>query len=134
MLLPRRLTGASVSAYFEDDEERCNAELAEFELTRKAPRVCNDFTLAQPVSDRHNRYRQVRDTRPALNACMHPLAHAVCLMPGVLAAVQSILAMEKRFVSNNFSFRFFTSMLGFAVVNAFFAHRYFNDKQASGVA
>lgn len=54
------LSGDSVHAYFEDDEERCNAECADYALTRKAPRICNDFTLAQPVSDRHNRYRQVR--------------------------------------------------------------------------
>lgn len=39
--------------------------------------------------------------------------------------------MEKRFVTNNFSFRFFTSMLGFLVVNVFFAHRHWNDAQAS---
>lgn len=32
-------------------------------------------------------------------------------------------------MTNNFSFRFFTSMLGMVVVNAFFAHRFLNDKQ-----
>lgn len=53
------LKGNSVVAYFEDDEERCNAEISDFELTRKAARVHNDFTKAQPVADRHNRYRQV---------------------------------------------------------------------------
>ena len=53
--------------------------------------------MAQPLIDRHNRYRQ------------------------------HILAMEKRFVTNCFAFRFFTSMLGFLAVNAFVAHRHFNN-------
>lgn len=53
------LNGNSVKAYFADDEERCNAEVTEYEITRKAAQVLNDFTLAQPISDRHNRYRQV---------------------------------------------------------------------------
>lgn len=56
--------------------------------------MLNDFTLAQPTIDRHNRYRQ------------------------------HILAMEKRLVTNNFSFRFFTTLLGMIGVNAFFAHRH----------
>lgn len=95
------LPGNSHVAYFEDDEDRAmGVEVADFELTRKCPMVLNDFTLAQPTIDRHNRYRQ------------------------------HILAMEKRLVTNNFSFRFFTTVLGFIVVNAFLAHRYFNDANA----
>ena len=92
------LPGSAHLAYFEDDEER--AEAAEFEVARKAARVHNDFTLAQPTIDRHNRYRQ------------------------------HILAMEKRFVTTNFSFRFFTSMLGTLFVNCFMAHRHWNDPKA----
>ena len=84
----------------QDDEERCNADLQDYEVARKAPRILNDYTLAQPTIDRHNRYRQF------------------------------ILAMEKRFVTNNFSFRFFTSILGQLIVNAFFAHRYWNKTDA----
>jgi len=91
------LPGSAHLAYLEDDEEQ--AEAAEFELARKAARVHNDFTTAQPTIDRHNRYRQ------------------------------HILAMEKRFVTNNYSFRFFTSMLGTLFVNVFMAHRYFNDSK-----
>ena len=66
-------------------------------LTRKCPRVLNDFTLAQPTIDRANRYRQ------------------------------AILAMEKRFVTNRFNFRYFTTILGMIVTNSFFAHRHFNN-------
>ena len=94
------LPGNAHYAYLEDDEERAMAEIEEYELTRKCPRVLNDFTLAQPTIDRHNRYRQ------------------------------HILAMEKRLVTNNFSFRFFITLLAIVVVNAFFAHRYFNDPTA----
>lgn len=53
------LKGNAVMAYFEDDEERCNAQVNDFEISRSAARVHNDYTLAQPCSDRHNRYRQV---------------------------------------------------------------------------
>lgn len=53
------LPGGAAKAYFADDEERANANLADYEITRKAPRVLNDYTLAQPCLDRHNRYRQV---------------------------------------------------------------------------
>ena len=94
------LLGDSVKAYFEDDEERAMGEISEYEVCRKAAKVHNDFTLAQPTIGRHNRYRQ------------------------------QILAMEKRFVTNNFSFGFFTSMLGTLIVNVFMAHRYFNDPKA----
>ena len=98
------LGGGSHWAYFEDEEDRYNAECKDFELTRKCPRVLNDFTLAQPTIDRHNRYRQ------------------------------HLLAMEKRFHTNNFSFRFFTTLLGTVAVNAFFAHRYFNSSVADFTA
>lgn len=94
------LPGKGHNAYFEDDEERTMAETVEHEIARKCPRVLNDFTLAQPTIDRHNRYRQ------------------------------HILAMEKRFITNSFTFRFFTTMLGMLAVNAFFAHRYFNNALA----
>ena len=95
------LPGKSHMAYFEDDEERAMGTITEHEIARKCPAVLNDFTLAQPTIDRSNRYRQ------------------------------HILAMEKRLVTNNFSFRFFTSMLGILVTNCFFAHRYFNKPDAS---
>mmetsp|Transcript_39548 Transcript_39548/g.90820 ORF Transcript_39548/g.90820 Transcript_39548/m.90820 type:complete len:126 (+) Transcript_39548:225-602(+) len=52
------LAGNAHMAYFEDDEERAMGEIADFELARKCPSVLNDFTLAQPTIDRHNRYRQ----------------------------------------------------------------------------
>ena len=79
---------------------RAMGDIAEHEITRKAASIHNDFTLAQPAIDRHNRYRQ------------------------------AILAMEKRFVTNNVSFRFFTSMLGTLIVNVFMAHKYLNDPLA----
>ena len=94
------LPGKALNVYFEDDEERAMGDIAEHEITRKAASIHNDFTLAQPAIDRHNRYRQ------------------------------AILAMEKRFVTNNFSFRFFTSMLGTLIVNVFMAHKYLNDPLA----
>eukprot|EP00966_Prymnesium_polylepis_P288178 6656067-Prymnesium_polylepis.1 len=76
------LSGSSHYAYFEDDEERAMGEIQEFELARSCPKVLNDFTIAQQTIDRNNRYRQ------------------------------HILAMEKRLVTNNFSFRFSTSRFG----------------------
>ena len=94
------LDGKAHMAYFEDDEHRASGEITEYEITRKAPKVLNDFPEAQPLVDRHNRYRQ------------------------------HLLAMEKRFVTTNFSFRFFTSMLGTLFVNVFMAHRHFNDSLA----
>ena len=94
------LPGEALMAYFEDDEERAMGEVMEHEITRKAASIHNDFTLAQPTIDRHNRYRQ------------------------------HILAMEKCFITNNFSFRFFTSMLGTLVVNVFMALKYSNDDKA----
>ena len=94
------LDGNRHMAYFEDEEHRATGEITEHEIARKCPRVLNDFTTAQPLVDRHNKYRQ------------------------------HLLAMEKRFVTTNFSFRFFTSMLGSLFVNVFMAHRYFNDSLA----
>lgn len=94
------LKGAPLKAFFEDEEERYCAEVADFEVARKSPCVLNDFTLAQPTIDRHNRYRQ------------------------------HLLAMEKRFNTNTFAFRYFTTLLGMVAVNAFFAHRYFNSSVA----
>lgn len=46
------LKGNATKVYFEDDEERANVNLQDFELTRKSPRVLNDYTLAQPCLDR----------------------------------------------------------------------------------
>eukprot|EP00966_Prymnesium_polylepis_P200192 4639370-Prymnesium_polylepis.1 len=91
-------------AYFEDEEERVQSEVTEYEVARKCPRVLNTFTMAQPTIDRHNRYRQ------------------------------HLLAMEKRFPTNNYSFRFFTTLLGMVVTNASFAYRYFKDERAEFTA
>ena len=55
---------------------------ATHEIERKTPAVLNDYTLAQPAIDKNNRYRQ------------------------------RILAMEKRFITNDFAFRFLTYMVG----------------------
>ncbi|KAL3914376.1 MAG: hypothetical protein SGPRY_007648, partial [Prymnesium sp.] len=74
------LKGESTKAYFADDVDRANSNLADFEPSRKAARVLNDYSLAQPCIDRRNRYRQF------------------------------ILALEKRLQTNNFSMRFATSM------------------------
>jgi hypothetical protein len=98
------LPGNAHLAYFEDDEERAMGEISEHEVARDCPRVLNDFTLAQPTVDRHNRYRQ------------------------------HILAMEKRLVTNNFNFRFFTTLLGMVAVDAFFALRYWKDPRANFLA
>ena len=92
------LRGNSTKAYFADDEERASGQ--EFELFRQAPRVLNDFTVAQPCLDRHNRYRQF------------------------------ILAMEKRILTNSFSTRFGTAMHGIVFTDCFFAYRYFVDSGA----
>jgi hypothetical protein len=75
---------------------------ADYILERKCPRVLNDATLAQPVIDRHNRYRQ------------------------------HILAMKKgkRLQTDRFEFRFGTSMQGIIFVDSFFAYRHFNNPLA----
>ena len=98
------LSGNAVNVYFEDDEERLLTETVEYELTRKAPKVLNDFTAAQPAIDRHNRYRQ------------------------------HILAMEKRLPTNNYSFRFFTTMLGILFTTTFFAVRKWINARAEFTA
>ena len=79
-----------------DDEDGLGSVMVE----RKTPRVLNDYTLAQPGVDRHNRYRQ------------------------------RLLAMEKRMVTNSFAFRYFTTLLGMVFTNAFFLRRFFNDRSA----
>ena len=79
-------------AEVEDEEE----EGVPHVLERKCPKVLNDCTLAQPVIDRHNRYRQF------------------------------ILALEKRILTNSFSLRFGTTMHGMVFVNAFFGLRCFS--------
>ncbi|KAL1525467.1 hypothetical protein AB1Y20_020324 [Prymnesium parvum] len=96
------LPGVSLKATFEDEEEQGNGGAAsrDFELARKCPRVLNDATAAQPVIDRHNRYRQF------------------------------ILAMEKRLLTDRFALRFATTMHGILFTDAFFAYRYFKDSMA----
>lgn len=90
--------GQRDEAYFEDDEERANA--TELEVARKAPRVLNEYTLAQPCLDRHHRYR--------------------CF----------ILAMEKCLITNAFHNRFPASLHGMVFTHAFFAYQYFVDSKA----
>lgn len=54
------LPGKPLKATFDDEEDRAeHADTSDYELERKCPRVLNDCTAAQPVIDRHNRYRQV---------------------------------------------------------------------------
>jgi hypothetical protein len=86
------LPGNAHVGTFEDEEE----EGVPHVLERKCPKVLNDCTLAQPVIDRHNRYRQF------------------------------ILALEKRILTNSFSLRFGTTMHGMVFVNAFFGLRCFS--------
>ena len=95
------IKGGAHLAYFEDEEDRAyvSDEIA-FELTRKAPKVINDRTLAQPCIDRHNRYRQF------------------------------LLAIEKRMVTNSFDFRMGCTLFGILVTNCFFLHRYLNSELA----
>lgn len=91
------LPGGAHNATFEEEEERADFNLEDlYEIERKCPSVLNTFTLAQPCIDRHNRYRQ------------------------------NLLAMEKRILARSFSTRFGVSMMGTVMVNAFFAHKYFN--------
>lgn len=95
------LKGSAHLATFEDEEDRVYAsDDTKYELTRKCPRILNDWTLAQPCIDRHNRYRQF------------------------------ILGMEKRLITNNFSLRLATTLMGMLFTNAFFAHRHFNSELA----
>ena len=78
------LPGRAHAAYFEDEEEKIQCETVDYEISRQCPAVLNDFAVAQPLIDRHNRYRQ------------------------------HILAMKKRLVTTNYPFRFFTTFLGIA--------------------
>ena len=64
-------------------------------------------------------------------ACQHTLSRIQLTVRLAVLYAQHILAMEKRFHTTNFAFRFFTSMLGFVVVNAFFAHRYWNNDKVT---
>ena len=65
-------------------------------IARKCPSVLNDATMAQPKIDRGNRRRQYD------------------------------LAMEKRFRTEGFPFRLFTTILGMCVTDTFYLDRYFN--------
>ena len=95
------IRGSAHMATFEDEEDRVYAaDDVEYELTRKCPQILNDYTLAQPCIDRHNRYRQF------------------------------ILGMEKRLITNNFSQRLATTLIGMLFTNVFFAHRHFNCELA----
>ena len=53
------LRGGAHVVYFEDEEERAHAtDETVFEITRKCPKILNDWTLAQPCINRNNHYRQ----------------------------------------------------------------------------
>lgn len=67
-------------------------------IARECPKVLNDYTKAQPATDAGNRNRQ------------------------------HMLAMEKRFVTRSFPFRFFTFMLGLTFVNAVAICKYFHHE------
>ena len=69
-------------------------------MERKCPRVLNDVTKGQPAVDKSNRYRQ------------------------------HYLALEKRFVTNEFPFRFFTYIIGQMATNAFFIEKLVNNNSA----
>ena len=85
----------------ENGEGDLEAGESELILERKCPKVLNDFTLAQPTIDRFNRYRQ------------------------------HILNMEERIHTRRFDFRHAQFYFAESFVNAFFAHRFFNDKSAT---
>lgn len=68
-------------------------------VARECPKVLNDYTKAQPCTDSGNRNRQ------------------------------HMLAMEKRFVTRCFPFRFLTFMLGLTFVNAEALCKYFHPAQ-----
>ena len=73
------LPGNAHTATFEDEEDRYRVAVNQV-IERKCPKVFNDYSLAQPKIDRHNRYRQF------------------------------ILAMEKRVLSNRFCVRLATTL------------------------
>ena len=70
-----------------------------FVITRKCPAVLNDATLAQPKIDRGNRRRQ------------HDLA------------------IEKRFRTEAFPFRLFTTVLGMCISDSYYLDQYHNKPQ-----
>lgn len=70
---------------------------ADYVIARECPKVLNDYTKAQPCTDSGNRNRQ------------------------------HLLAMEKRFVSRSFPFRFLTFMLGITFVNVATLCKYFHS-------
>lgn len=98
------LPGNNQRIYEEGDDgdtpEAASVDAVVHTCKRKCPRVLNDYTLAQPAIDRHNRYRQF------------------------------ILGMEKRIHTNQFSMRFGTTIFGMMFTDAFFAHKYWNDPNA----
>ena len=85
----------------ENGEGELEAGEVELILERKCPKILNDFTLAQPTIDRFNRYRQ------------------------------HILNMEERILTRRFDFRHAQFYYAETMVNAFLAHRFFNDKSAA---
>lgn len=92
------LPGHAHKATAEDDGDRYTHQV-DHVIERKCCRVLNDFTLAQPIIDRHNRYRQF------------------------------ILAMEKRVLSNRFCLRLAVTLMGMVFVNSFFALRAFGGDE-----
>lgn len=72
---------------------------SDYIIARECPKVLNDYTKAQPATDCGNRNRQ------------------------------HLLAMEKRFVTRCFPFRFFTFMLGLTFVNVEALSKYFMNTQ-----
>lgn len=68
----------------------------EYVIACKCPKVFNDWTLAQPKFDRHNRLRQ------------------------------DVLAIEKRFVTESFPLRLFSTCVGMMFVDAYYAYLYLN--------
>lgn len=72
---------------------------SDYIIARECPKVLNNYTQAQPATDCGNRNRQ------------------------------HLLAMEKRFVSRSFPFRFFTFMLGLTFVNAEALIKYFHSSR-----
>ena len=66
-------------------------------IGRKSPKAFNDYTTAQPIIDRANRYRQ------------------------------DILNLERRLATHSFDFRFYSDYLGICFCNAIDASIYFHE-------
>lgn len=66
-------------------------------VARKCPKILNDATTAQPKIDRANKKRQFE------------------------------LAFERRFRTQSFPFRLFSSILGITICDAFYLHNYLNQ-------